>query len=71
MSRTAIYDHKDQATRRRRARVTQTEMARRLKCAISKVSQYETSGRDLPWKQTPEDYERELLNAIRDKERAA
>ena len=61
------YDPADQAKRRRRARISQTEIARRLDIAISKVSEYETGKKALPWELTSEDYERALLDAITDK----
>lgn len=65
------YDPADQARRRRRARITQTDMAKLLNIAISKVSEYETGKKDLPWELTPEDYERALLQAIQEKRNEA
>ena len=62
--------HEDQARRRRRARISQTELAVFLKCAISKISEYETRGEPLPWEQTAEDYENALAEAIEAKRRA-
>lgn len=68
---TRTYDHADQKSRRRRARVSQEDIATRLNISSGALSQYEKHGMALPWGLSPEDYERELLNAIRDKERAA
>lgn len=63
-------DREDQARRRRRARITQSEIARRLNCHVSKVSEYETGKKDLPWELTPEDYERALADALAERERS-
>lgn len=67
MVRTVAYDPAEQAKRRRRSRITQAEIASRLRCAISKVSEYEVHGSTLPWEQTPEDYETALAAAIKAK----
>lgn len=67
MTRTMTYEPAEQAKRRRRARVTQEDMARLLGCAISKISEYETGKKPLPWQLTPEDYERALERAIRER----
>ena len=64
---TKTPDRADQAIRRRRARITQLELAMRLGCGVSKVSEYEKHGAPLPWGLTPEDYERALTAAIKAK----
>ena len=68
MASATVLDHRDQAKRRRRARVSQLEIARILKIGKSKVSEYEVHGADLPWELTPEDYERALEQALRERE---
>lgn len=67
--RTAVYDPVDQATRRKRARVTQRDIARRLNIPSSRISEYENAKnrKTLPWGLTPEDYERALTQAIGEK----
>jgi transcriptional regulator with XRE-family HTH domain len=68
---TRAFDPADQAKRRRRARISQAQLAARLNCAISKVSEYETGKGPLPWEQTPEDYERELAALIAERANGA
>lgn len=58
------YDPADQARRRRRARISQNEIAKRLDIALSKVSEYENGHKPLPWKLTSEDYEKALAAAL-------
>lgn len=58
------YDPAEQAQRRRRARISQTQLGARLQCAISRISEYETGKCPLPWLLTSEDYERALLELI-------
>ena len=65
------YDPAEQAKRRRRERISQSEIAARLKCAISKVSEYEVHGNALPWEMTGADYEKALAEAIVAKHKAA
>lgn len=65
----AVMTPSDQKRRRRRARINLSEVARRLDISIGALSQYENEKTPLPFALTPEDYERELQNAIRDKER--
>lgn len=60
----AAYDPADQARRRKRARVTQGEIARRLNVAQSAISEYEHGVDDLPWALTADDYEVALAAAI-------
>ena len=57
-------DREDQRRRRRRARISQGEIARRLKCALSTVSEYENHKADLPWSLTEDDYELALAAAL-------
>ena len=68
MAKTLTLDPKQQAIRRRRARVTQPEMAARLNVSLSAISKYETGKENLPWELTPEDYESALVEAISEKE---
>lgn len=65
--KSAVYDPTDQATRRRRARVTQRDIARRLNIPSPRISEYENGIDPLPWGLTPEDYERALTQAIGEK----
>lgn len=58
------YDPADQAKRRRRARITQTQLGAKLECSISTISEYENGKDRLPWALTGEDYERALLELI-------
>lgn len=73
MSMTHTYDPAEQARRRRRNRISQAQLAERLNCAISKVSEYETGKSEgaLPWEQTGDDYERALEALIAERERGA
>ena len=64
---TVTFDPAEQQRRRRRARVSQVELARHLNIAPSKVSEYETQGKPLPWKLTADDYESALAAAIKAK----
>ena len=68
MAKTLTLDPKQQAIQRRRARVTQPEMAARLNVSLSAISKYETGKENLPWELTPEDYECALVEAISEKE---
>jgi len=65
----AVITPSDQRRRRRRARVNQADIAQRLSISVGAVSEYENEKAELPFELTPEDYERELQNAIRAKER--
>jgi transcriptional regulator with XRE-family HTH domain len=69
MVRTMALSPEDQARRRRRERITQGEIAQRLRCAISRVSEYETGKKPLPWELTAEDYEHALEALIAERER--
>lgn len=61
----------DQKTRRRRARVTQADLAARLRISEGALSEYENGKGALPFELTPEDYERALKEAIEAKKVAA
>jgi transcriptional regulator with XRE-family HTH domain len=67
MVKAVAPNHEDLKRARRRARITQHEIARRLGVSPSKVSEFETRGEPLPWELTPEDFERALKLAIHDK----
>lgn len=71
MVRTMALSPEDQARRRRRERITQGQIAQRLRCSISRVSEYETGKKPLPWELTPEEYERALDALIAEREQGA
>jgi transcriptional regulator with XRE-family HTH domain len=60
MARTMTLTPGDQKRRRRRNRITLQQIADRLECSVSSVSEYENEIDPLPWELTPDDYEREL-----------
>ena len=70
MVKAMTLDRTDQRSRRRRARITQSELAARLGISMSKVSEYETGKRPLPWELTAEDYERALAELCRERKSA-
>jgi transcriptional regulator with XRE-family HTH domain len=57
----------DQKRRRRRARISQREIAERLDISEGALSEYENGKKDLPFALTPEDYEAALVAAIKAK----
>lgn len=61
-------DPSDQKRRRRRSRITQPDIARRLDISIAAVSEYEAGKKPLPFALTPEDYEVALTAAIKARE---
>lgn len=67
----AAYDPIDQARRRRRARVKQIDVAKRLGISQPAISEYETGKESLPWELTADDYEVALAKAIAEKASAA
>ena len=60
----SVYDPKDQGTRRRRAKVSQTAIATRLGCSIGSLSEYESGKKPLPWSLTGADYEIALAEEL-------
>lgn len=67
MAKTLALDPAEQARRRRRARITQQEVAERLQISLGAVSKYETGADDLPWELTPEDYETALNGLLKER----
>ena len=70
MMRTTL-PREEQVRLRRKHRINQTEIAKRLRCSISRVSQYETAGRALPWAQTADDYQAALDALIAERTQGA
>ena len=68
--RRAVFDPEDQRRRRRRARITQGDIAKRLSISSGALSQYESGKDPLPWGLAAEDYELALAAALLDKHRA-
>lgn len=67
MVRALTPTHEDLRRMRRRARITQDEIANRLGISPSKVSEFEKHGVALPWELTGDDYEQALKDAIADR----
>lgn len=68
MAGSVALDHTDLAKRRRRARISQLELARALNISPSKVSEFEKHGQPLPWELTDEDYLAAIQQVLRERE---
>ena len=69
-AKTLTLEPSEQARRRRRARINQQVVADLLSISLTSISKYETGQEDLPWELTPEDYEKALAVALKEKEAA-